>query len=71
MLILYFIFSSLTFSAMLKQEIGWFDRKENSVGALSARLTGDAANVQGVIHLNLTNSQSHISHLLDKIDYYC
>lgn len=39
---------SMTFSAMLKQEMGWFDDDENSVGALSARLTGDAANIQGV-----------------------
>ncbi|XP_046633239.1 ATP-dependent translocase ABCB1-like isoform X2 [Daphnia pulicaria] len=37
----------LTFQAILKQEIGWFDRKTNSVGALCARLSGDAASVQG------------------------
>lgn len=41
---------SLTFAGMLKQEIGWFDDDRNSVGALSARLTGDAANIQGVSH---------------------
>lgn len=28
--------------------MAWFDDSENSVGALSVRLTGDAANVQGV-----------------------
>lgn len=37
----------LTFQAILKQEIGWFDRETNSVGALCARLSGDAASVQG------------------------
>lgn len=37
----------LTFEAILKQEIGWFDRETNSVGALCARLSGDAASVQG------------------------
>jgi ABC-type multidrug transport system fused ATPase/permease subunit len=36
------------FSAMLRQEIGWFDDEKNSVGTLCARLSGDAASVQGV-----------------------
>lgn len=36
------------FISMLRQEIGWFDRKENGVGALCARLSGEAAQVQGV-----------------------
>lgn len=36
------------FKAMLKQEIGWYDRKDNGVGALCARLSGEAALVQGV-----------------------
>lgn len=35
------------FSSMLRQEIGWFDKKENGVGALCAQLSGDAASVQG------------------------
>lgn len=38
------------FEAMLHQEIGWYDRKENGVGALCAQLAGDAASVQGVIY---------------------
>lgn len=38
----------MTFTAMIKQECGWFDDKEHSVGALSARLTGDVANLQSV-----------------------
>lgn len=33
----------LTFSAMLRQEMGYFDRKTNSVGSLITRLSSDAA----------------------------
>ncbi|TDG52500.1 hypothetical protein AWZ03_000733 [Drosophila navojoa] len=40
---------AMTFKAMLSQEIGWFDEEQNSVGALSARLSGEAAGVQGAI----------------------
>lgn len=36
------------FISMLRQEMGWYDRKENGVGALCARLSGEAAQVQGV-----------------------
>jgi ATP-binding cassette subfamily B (MDR/TAP) protein 1 len=36
-----------TFKAMLKQEMGWYDMPENNTGALCARLSGDAAKVQG------------------------
>jgi ATP-binding cassette subfamily B (MDR/TAP) protein 1 len=32
---------------MLQQEIGWFDEEKNSVGTLCARLSGDAASVEG------------------------
>ena len=35
------------FEAMLKQEMGWYDRVENNTGSLCARLSGDAAKVQG------------------------
>jgi len=38
----------MTFAAMLRQELGWYDDASNSVGSLSARLSGDAASVQGV-----------------------
>lgn len=37
----------MSFSAMLKQEIGWYDEDHHSVGALCARLSTDAAAVQG------------------------
>lgn len=36
------------FEAMLVQEIAWYDNKENGVGSLCARLSTEAANVQGV-----------------------
>merc|ERR1719422_884331 len=35
------------FEAMLRQEIGWYDMVENNTGSLCARLSGDAAKVQG------------------------
>ena len=37
------------FAAIMRQEMGWFDQESNSIGALCARLAGDAANIQGVI----------------------
>ncbi|KAJ8942717.1 hypothetical protein NQ318_017016 [Aromia moschata] len=37
----------IAFEAMLRQEMAWYDRKENGVGALCAQLSGDASNVQG------------------------
>ena len=37
------------FSSMIQQEIGWFDDKSNGTGTLCARLSSDAAAVQGVI----------------------
>ncbi|XP_075128118.1 ATP-dependent translocase ABCB1-like [Leptodactylus fuscus] len=37
----------LTFKAILRQEIGWFDDSKNSTGALTTRLATDASQVQG------------------------
>ncbi|KAH8284597.1 hypothetical protein KR018_005431 [Drosophila ironensis] len=37
----------LMFETMLNQEVAWFDDKANGVGSLCARLSGDAAAVQG------------------------
>lgn len=37
----------LTFKAMLRQEIGWFDEERNSTGSLTTRLADDASKVQG------------------------
>jgi hypothetical protein len=38
----------LSFKAMLRQEIAWFDQKANSTGALATRLASDASEVKGV-----------------------
>lgn len=38
----------LMFKSMLVQEMGWYDRSSNGVGALCARLSGEASQVQGV-----------------------
>lgn len=40
---------ALTFEAMLKQEIGFFDEESHSLGALTSRLATDAANVNQLI----------------------
>ncbi|XP_020291871.1 multidrug resistance protein homolog 49 isoform X2 [Pseudomyrmex gracilis] len=37
----------ITFTAMVKQEMGWYDEDANSVGALCARLSSDAGAIQG------------------------
>ncbi|GJQ81867.1 hypothetical protein Trydic_g9893 [Trypoxylus dichotomus] len=37
----------LMFETVLRQEVAWFDRKENGVGAICAKLSTDAANIQG------------------------
>ncbi|KAK9700678.1 ABC transporter [Popillia japonica] len=38
---------SRMFEAMLRQEIGWYDLKENAVGSLCGKLSGEASSVQG------------------------
>lgn len=39
------------FDAMLRMEIAWFDDSSNGTGSLCARLSGDAAAVQGVSNI--------------------
>lgn len=39
---------SAIFAAMIRQDASWYDDPSNSIGALSVRLTNDAACVQGV-----------------------
>ncbi|CAH1380444.1 unnamed protein product [Tenebrio molitor] len=41
------------FRAMLSQEMAWFDRKDNGVGALCAKLSGEAASVQGAAGIQI------------------
>lgn len=36
-----------SFAAIIKQEMAWFDSSKNNVGSLCARLSGDAASIQG------------------------
>lgn len=50
----------MTFAAILRQECGWLDRKENPVGNLTSCLSGDVANVQNVCRDAIKN------HLIDK-----
>eukprot|EP00850_Spirogloea_muscicola_P001069 SM000004S14939 [mRNA] locus=s4:296552:303781:- [translate_table: standard] len=39
----------LTFAAVLRQEVAWFDDSHNSSGAIGARLNTDAAHVKGMV----------------------
>ncbi|KAM0053899.1 putative ABC-type xenobiotic transporter [Helianthus debilis subsp. tardiflorus] len=39
---------SLYFEKVVNMEVGWFDKPENSSGAIGARLSADAANVRGL-----------------------
>ena len=39
---------SVSFKAMLRQEIGWYDEERNSTGALTTRLANDAGQVKEV-----------------------
>ena len=74
------------FEAMLKQEMGWFDKVENNTGSLCARLAGDAAKVQGATGARVGSimqgasgcRSSHCSHhgacmffVLPSPDYCC
>ena len=62
---------SLSFRAMLRQEIGWFDNEKNSTGALTTRLANDAGQVQGVCatpNLLLCHSPS-LSHFLSSLSH--
>ncbi|CAF3622834.1 unnamed protein product, partial [Rotaria sordida] len=38
----------ISFASMLRQEIAWFDREENSLGALVTQLSSDASNLKGL-----------------------
>lgn len=51
------------FSHMLKQEIGWFDDKSNGTGTLCARLSSDAAAVQGATGQRIGSVLSSVSTL--------
>ncbi|XP_076943157.1 ABC transporter B family member 21-like [Bidens hawaiensis] len=40
---------SLCFEKVIRMEVGWFDKPENSSGAIGARLSADAASVRGLV----------------------
>ncbi len=54
---------SRAFKAMLSQEIGWFDSKENSVGILSTKLAVEAAAVQGATGVRLGFALMNVANL--------
>ncbi|KAM3929583.1 ATP-dependent translocase ABCB1 [Leptodactylus fuscus] len=53
----------LTFKSMLRQEIGWFDNKKNSTGALTTRLATDASQVQGATGSRLALLAQNLANL--------
>ncbi|XP_037907069.1 multidrug resistance protein homolog 65-like isoform X1 [Hermetia illucens] len=55
---------SRTLKAVLNQEMAWFDREEQSVGALSARLAGDSASLQASMGFSLSGIIQSISNFI-------
>lgn len=65
---------SILFQSIIKQEIGWFDKEENSVGALCTKLSTDAASMQGAIGYPVGGIFQSISTLIFGLSvafYYC
>ena len=54
----------MTFKAMLRQEVSWFDEERNSTGALTTRLASDAGQVQGVCTLRIYNNYNGCTNTL-------
>ncbi|XP_054637381.1 ATP-dependent translocase ABCB1-like isoform X2 [Dunckerocampus dactyliophorus] len=52
-----------SFMAMMRQDLGWFDNPKNSIGALSTRLSLDAAQVQGATGLRLAALVQNVGNL--------
>nr|XP_043635572.1 ABC transporter B family member 4-like [Erigeron canadensis] len=50
---------SLCFEKVINMEVGWFDKPENSSGAIGARLSTDAANVRGLVGDSLAQLVQH------------
>uniref|UniRef100_A0A0D6QVL6 Uncharacterized protein n=1 Tax=Araucaria cunninghamii TaxID=56994 RepID=A0A0D6QVL6_ARACU len=53
-----------TFEKVLYQEIGWFDEAENSSGAISTRLSTDAATVNGMMGETISLLVQNISTIM-------
>ena len=60
----------LSFRAMLRQEISWFDMKANSTGALLTRLASDASAIKGVSCNMLNNYFMYtVIHIISKLSF--
>ncbi|XP_056142526.1 ATP-binding cassette, sub-family B (MDR/TAP), member 4 [Lampris incognitus] len=51
------------FTAMMRQDLSWFDDPKNSVGALTTRLATDAAQVQGATGVRMATLAQNIANL--------
>ena len=54
----------MLFRGILRQDMGWFDRPDNTVGALATKLSNDASAVQGMTGANLGVMASAVSTLV-------
>ncbi|KAM4600373.1 ATP-dependent translocase ABCB1 [Polymixia lowei] len=52
-----------SFKAMMRQDLGWFDEPNNSVGCLTTRLATDAAQVEGATGLRMATLAQNIANL--------
>ncbi|ESO88014.1 hypothetical protein LOTGIDRAFT_126879, partial [Lottia gigantea] len=50
-----------TFTAMLNQEMAWFDREENNTGSLTTKLATEASSIQGATGVRLGMAFQNIS----------
>uniref|UniRef100_H3BX23 ATP-binding cassette, sub-family B (MDR/TAP), member 4 n=1 Tax=Tetraodon nigroviridis TaxID=99883 RepID=H3BX23_TETNG len=51
------------FTAMMRQDLSWYDDPKNTVGALTTRLAADAAQVQGAAGVRLATITQNIANL--------
>nr|XP_019948186.1 PREDICTED: multidrug resistance protein 1 [Paralichthys olivaceus] len=51
------------FTAMMRQDLGWFDKPKNSVGALTTRLATDAAQVQGATGVRMATLAQNVANM--------
>lgn len=51
------------FKTMLKQDLEWFDKQENNVGSLTARLAVETAAIQGATGAKIGNILMNIANL--------
>ncbi|XP_048195905.1 ATP-dependent translocase ABCB1-like isoform X2 [Perognathus longimembris pacificus] len=53
----------MVFRSMLRQDVSWFDNPKNTTGALTTRLTNDAAQVKGAVGSRLAAITQNIANL--------